>query len=299
MRRLLSLFGLALIAVFVFFPVKSNASGKNLCRTLEAEKLYKYNLDQKGKKESIKVSVSKDERKNGYTITYDIKTMVTVNGRKIYSKSLKGQDTDNNQVKVMVIDTDNKDKQMELLIIEGDISEGTEDGGFWTANMEHIYYYRYVGGKAKRVQDLAPLFRKSFAGIYSLHGMEDGSYLTTNGKNEIYARLCIKIENFDYVHIKMKLNLKKGKFVKTSAKFYNLIDIEESYFRPKKNITVYTKPGGTKKAFVVKKKESIYLCGLYTANGKKMYLKVRNNAGKTGYIDPKKTPTYLDGTNHV
>lgn len=39
--------------------------------------------------------------------------MVTVNGRKIYSKSLKGQDTDNNQVKVMVIDTDNKDKQME------------------------------------------------------------------------------------------------------------------------------------------------------------------------------------------
>lgn len=297
MRKILNIFGMVLITVLVLFPVKSNAAGKNICQTLKESKTYQYNLDQKGKKESIKVSVSKKEHKNGYVITYDLKTTVAVNGKNIYNKTLKGQYSDNNQVKVMVTDVDKKDKQMELLIIEGDVDDGT-DGGFWTANMEHIYYYQYNNGKAKRKQDLAPLFRGNFTNIFMLHGMNDDSYITINGKNEIYARLCVEVQNFDYAHIKMKLKLKNGKFVKASTKSYSLMDIEDP-FRPKKNITVYTKPGGTKKAFSVKKKEFIYPCGLYTVNGKKIYLKVKCKGGKTGYIDPKKVSTYLDETNHV
>lgn len=298
MRRILNLFGIALVAVLVLFPVKSNAAGKNICQALEESKTYHYNLDQKGEKESIKVSVTRKEQKNGYVITYDIKTTVTVNDKNIYSKTLKGQNSDNSRVKVMVTDANKKDKQMELFIMEGDVYDGT-DGDSWVSNMEHIYYYRYANGKAKRQQDIAPLFRKNFANVYSLHGMDDKSYLTTNGKNAIYARLCVKVQNFDYVHIKMKLNLKNGKFVRVSTKSYNLMDTEDSLFRPKKNITVYTKPGGKKKAFTVKKKEFIYPCGLYTANGKKIYLKVKNNDGKAGYVDPKKVPTYLDGSNHI
>lgn len=86
MRKLLNLFGMALIAVLVLFPTKSNAAG-NVCQTLKESKTYQYNLDQKGKKESIKVNVSKKEHKNGYTITYDLKTTVSVNGKKIYTKT--------------------------------------------------------------------------------------------------------------------------------------------------------------------------------------------------------------------
>lgn len=181
MRKILKIFGMALIAVLVFFPEKSSAAGKNVCQTLKESKTYQYNLDQKEKKESIKVSVSKKEHKNGYAITYDLKTAVAVNGKRIYGKTLKGRYSDNNQVKVMVVDTDKKDKQMELLIIEGEINDGS-NGAFWSADMEHIYYYQYNNGKAKRRQDLVPLFRKNFANVFMLHGMKDSSYLTTNGK---------------------------------------------------------------------------------------------------------------------
>lgn len=282
----------------VFLPVKSNAAGKNICQTLEASKTYHYNLDQKGKKEAIKMSFSKKEHRSGYAVTYDLKAIVTVNGKNIYSKTWEGQNSDANPIKVMVMDTDKKDKQMELLIIEGDIYDGA-DGGFWVADMEHIYYYQYAGGKMKRKQDLAPLFRKNFANVYSLHGMGDSSYLTTNGKKEIYARLCVKVQNFDYAHIKMKLKLKKGKFVRVSEKLYNLLDTEDLPFRVQKNITVYTKPGGKKKAFTVKNQEFIYPCNIYIMKGKKVYLKVKNKNGKMGYIDPRKVPTYEDGTNHI
>lgn len=297
MRRFLNIFGMALMAILLFLPVKCNAAGKNVCQTLAESKTYRYNLDQKGKKESIKVSVSKKEHKNGYAITYDLKTTVTVNGKKIYGKTLKGRYSDNNQVKVMVVDTDQKDKQMELLIMEGEIDDGS-NGAFWTSDIEHIYYYQYDNGKAKRKQDLAPLFRKDFADVFMLHGMKDSSYLTVNGKNEIYARLCVAVQNFDYVHIKRKLKLNKGKFVNVPAKSYSLMDIEDP-FRPKKDITVYTEPGGSKKAFTVKKKESIYPDRLYLADGKKIYLKIKNKGGKSGYIDPKKVPTYDDGSNHM
>lgn len=298
MRKLLNIFGMALIIVLVSFPVKSNASRNNVCQTLKDSKTYRYNLDQKGKKESIRVDVSKKEHKNGYAVTYDLKTTVTVNREKIYTKTLKGRYSDNNQVKVMVVDTDRKDKQMELLIMEGEINDGS-NSAFWSADMEHIYYYQYKNGKTKRRQDLVPLFQKNFANVFMIHGMKNSSYLTTNEKNGLYARLCVPVQNFDYVHIKRKLKIKEGKFVSVSTKLYDLMDTEDMPFRPKKNISVYTKPGGTKKAFTVKKKESIYPCGLYTANKKKIYLKIKNRDGKSGYIDPKRVPTYVDGSNHM
>lgn len=300
MRKLWSSFGIALLMVMVFFPVKSSAAGKNTYQMLEESKTYYYNLDQKGKKEAIRVDVStkkyEDDKDTWYGHKYDIKTTVTINGKKVYSRMLKGTNFPLNQVKVVVTDVDKKDKQMELMVIEGHVGTG-DNRSFWSSDMKHIYYYQYKNGKAKRRQDIAPMFRGNFANIYSLHGM-DNSYFTVNGKGEIYTKLCVKVQNFDYVHMKMKLKLKDGKFVKVPTKSYTLADAEFP-FRPKKNITVYTKPGGTKKAFTVKKEDKIYLCSLYTKNGKKIYLKVKNKNGKTGYIEPKKVPTYDDGTNHV
>ena len=59
--------------------------------------------------------------------------------------------------------------------------------------------------------------------------MKDDSYLTINGKDEIYARLCVEVQNFDYAHIKMRLKLKNGKFFKASTKSYNLMEKERIY----------------------------------------------------------------------
>lgn len=304
MRKLLNLFGMALIAIAVLFPISAKAAGKNVCQTLKESKTYQYNLDQKGKKESIKVSVSKKEHKKGYVVRYDVKTTVTINGKKIYSKFLKNQMNDNNHVKVMVTDVDKKDKQMELLIMEGEIY-----GSAWVSNMEHIYYYQYANGKAKCKQDIAPLFKKDFKNVFFLHGIKDSSFLTINGKNEIYARICTVVQinhNYDNyedcLHVKAGLMLKKGKFVPVSSKEYSILDVgreEDIAVKLKKKVTLYTQMGGKKKAFTMKSGETLPAKSLYCIKNKKAYLKIKNKKGKWGYIEFKKGLLEFDGVAHV
>lgn len=306
MRKLLNLFGMTLIAIAVLFPISAKAAEKNVCQTLKESKIYNYNLDQKGKKESIKVSVSKKQHKNGYAVTYDIKTTVTINNKKVYSKTIKNQSNDINRVKVMVTDADKKDKQMEMLIIEGDISDGTNSPA-WTSNMEHIYYYQYANGRAKRKQDLAPLFKKDFKSVYFLHGMENDSFLTINGKNELYARVCtvVQINQYgleDCLHVKAGLTLRKGKFVPVSLKTYEILDTSEEkeiLISFKKNVALYTQMGGKKKAFTMKSGEKISAKSYYCIKNKKVYLKIKNKKGNWGYIELKKGILNFDIFMHV
>jgi hypothetical protein len=294
---------MVLIATMVFFPVKCNAAGKNICQVLKESKTYHYNLDKKGKKESIKVDISRKryaKKISEYVsdIRYDLKTTVTVNSKKIYVKTLKEQLQDFNFVNVMVTDVDKKDKQMELLIIEGDTG--------WTSNMEHIYYYQYINGKAKRKQDLVPLFKKNFKNVYSLHGgVGNKDFLTINGKNEIYARVCVIAQenqyDEDFMHIKAGLMLKKGKFVQLSSKSYELLDLSEDLIPiiVDKNLTAYTEMGGKKKAFTMKKGEKFSSGSRYCIKNKKIYLKVKGKKGQWGYIEFKKGMVHVGAFAHV
>lgn len=103
-------------------------------------------------------------------------------------------------------------------------------------------------------------FKKDFKSVYSLHGMEDNSFLTINGKNEIYARVCTaaQINQYGYedcLHVKAGLALKKGKFVPVSLKTYEILGTSEEgeiLIRFKKNVTLYTQMGGKKKSFIMK-----------------------------------------------
>lgn len=263
------------------------------CRILKEGKTGRYDLDGKGKKETIKVSVKKRGYKNesGYVYNYDFTTTVTVNGKKVYKKTFKM--CHENPVKIMVIDADKKDRQMELMIIEGvgDMA--------WVSDMSHIYYYQYKNGKTIKKQDITALFKKGFSkkNVYRLHAMQDSCYLTMDGKGKVYATICLNVENFGYVHVKTTVVLKNGKFAFVPSKEYEVLDAE--FFRSKKNITVYAKPNGKKKVYTIKKGQVIYFCKLYCSKNGKIYLKVKNQNGKTGYIDPQKVPTYVDGTLHA
>ncbi len=300
MRKLLKLLGMAFMAIMVLFPAKNSAAEKNVCQTLKASKTYHYNLDQKGKKESIRVDVSrkKYEKKESdyHELVYDVKAAVTINGKQIYSKAVKEQDYISERdylscipIKVMVTDIDKRDKQMELFILEGDCVEFESD------RIEHIYYYQYANGRAKRKQDLVLLFSKSLPYVEYISGVKNSSTLTINEKNEVFAELGLYMPNFFNMHIysKVSLKLKNGKFIQNNQKSYRISKIEEP-LRAKKNIIAYTSPGGKVKAFTVKKRGKINLCNFYLANKKKIYIKVKNQGGKTGYIDPKKASIYLD-----
>ena len=274
-------------------PVPVQAAANPVKVVLKNAKTYKYDLDKDGKKEKIKYTVSKKEVAGTYESRYT--AQVTVNGKSIYKKSLMGYAT---RFKVFITDVDSKDKQMEILIVEGDMDASY----MWTSDMENIYYYQYSKGKAVRKQNLVTLFKKQFKKIDSIHGIKKKVYFDGNGKGELSVKLCLNAKpNFDFLHVKAKLNLVKGKFVVTQANTFSLLDKRDGSdrFRPKKNITVYKKPGKTDKAYTVKKGQKIYLLKLYRMKSGKIYLHIKDAAGRKGYIDPQKVKTYDDGTAHV
>lgn len=300
MRKLLNLFGMALIAAVVFFPVRSNAAGKIICQTLKEAKTYHYNLDKKGKEESIRINVSRKKYKTKESdyddLVFDAKAMLTINGKKIYTKVVKEQMYMSEKeylsytpIKVMITDIDKGDKQMELFVFEGDCVE------FNSGQIEHLYYYQYTNGRAKRKQDLVSLFHKSLPYVSRVFALKRNALLTINEKNEVMAEVGVDIPNFLKIYLPTKVNLilKDGKFIQKIQKSYRILEIMEPIRAKKKNI-VYTSPGGKEKAFTVKKKEKIKLCNIYLANKKKIYVKVKNQSGKTGYIDPKKASIYWD-----
>lgn len=77
------------------------------------------------------------------------------------------------------------------------------------------------------------------------------------------------------------------------------MDNKDFPFILKENTPVYTTPGGKKKAFTEKKDSWLYVYSVYRKSDKKLYLKVKNEAGQEGYIDPLKVPTMPDGTQHT
>lgn len=178
-----------LFLLLAILPIQVLASMQNIEDTLKPGRTYTYNLDKQGKYEKITVDYS---QKKDYG-----ETKVTVNGQEIYRKvEKKGE-----QTQVMVTDADRKDKQMELLILDGE-------------DMAHIYYYRYENGTTRRVQDLTPLYQGVSSRADRIHGMSSNLPLQTNGKGALYARVGgnVSKESAENLGVKVGLLLSNGRF---------------------------------------------------------------------------------------
>lgn len=271
----------------ILFPTKADAA-KVTCATLKTSQTYHFNLDKSGDSESVKVSISK--KKSGYSSDYTVN--VKINGKSAVKRNSKGHYV--NPFMVMVTDTNTTDKQLELFVVE----ESAYD------SIAHIYYYQYVDGKAVFKQDLAELY-KGYIPEYDsdIHRIKKETPMMVNGKGEIYIKGCMRVENFDYQHVKLKLKLKNGVFACDTSKTYKTLD-EESllwFSKPKKTIKAYTKRGGNKKAFdITKKSKDVRILAIYydPMNGE-TFLKVKNGNGKNGWVDVKKASTEFWGTYHV
>jgi hypothetical protein len=280
--------------------MNTQAATKEVCQTLLPGKTYKFDLDKDGKPETIKYTREQsDNPKADDYYRYLFKVTLTINGKEIFKKSNIG--SWGNPAQVMVLDTDKKDKQMELIVIQGELPNAykwdnkrneevelpTNVTDSWASNMEHIYYFQYKNGKATNKQDLSKLLKNNFKNAYMLHGMKDSSLLTINGKGEVNARLCLNKlpKNYDYVHIQSILTLKNGTFKIKPLKEFKIVDKQS--FICTKEFNTFTKPGKTAKAFSVKKNERIKVTALIRENKNKIYLEVTNSKGKKGYIVPK------------
>lgn len=293
-----------LFTLLLAWPISASAAS-NKCYVLSPSKNYSYNLDGKGKKETISYTIT--TQKQNYE-DYNTVT-VKVNNGVIYKKTAKYDD-----FAVIVTDVNTQDKQMELLIVQTDMSRiwwnGKMSGGFWGQGIKSIRYYTYSSGKVKFRQDLATVFKSKFAkkDVYTLHFYDEKTAFKVTGKGTIEMILCLQVgseknsyggSQFDYQHIVRTLKLKNGKFTAVTKKEYTLQKyMPELYLS--QNTKVLAKAGGKKVAYTIKKGGYMKVIGIYRTSKGKLYLKVSNKNKKTGYIDSNgKIYGDLIGTNHM
>lgn len=285
MKRVISVVLSIAIIIGLFLTVPNiNAESKNFGSVLlESGKTYYYNLDKKGEKEKILFTrIANGEDK--------YKCVLKINGKVAFSANVNL--FMHNDVRVVVADTDEKDKQMEVFIVRGDC-----DDLAWITNFRHIYYYKYANKKLSRVQDLKEQINKRFANTV-VHAKSDKTYFNVDGKGKLTARLCMHMNNtVAFYHFNDTFKLKNGKFSLSSTDTFKLLDEGGYYISSAKNVT-YTKINGNKKSFTLKKGSKFYKTKLIVRNGN-VFLLLKNTANKTGYINFKKLKYKITGTLHV
>lgn len=265
----------AMLISFMSFGFMASAAGTQ-CVTLKPSKTYSYNLDGKGAKEKIKYTITQGEADSNYCYTYDIN--VTVNGKSFYKKALKAWET---PVRILLTDVDTRDKQKEILILEGEsLNE------YWTSDIKKISYYRYKSGKMSYVQDLADLFKKGFEKkLNTIHGVSNkGNFLKMDGKGKLSANVCLQFSFSDYKHFQRTVVLKNGKFSVSKLSSVN-IQKEANNYTMVKSVKMYTTAGGKKVAATIKKKKTAIVTGIYRNSKGTLYFIVKYG-GKKGYVSP-------------
>ena len=277
MKKLRNLLMMLVLTVICVFGTKYNVNAKETnVKPLKVNKTYYYNLDQKGEKEKIKVVQKEDDDLTEYITLY-------INNKVVISKIETGS--------VFVIDSNKKDKQMEIITaVDVDNSE-----------LSQINYYRYSGGKLKKVQNLDSLIMKKHKSTYSMiHYFTEKTIFKLDSKGNFMYKMCLGLNSgIDAVHFKDALVLKKGKFVNSNKKNFALMDEKWDYAAKGTN-KVYKKPGSSKVVFTLKNKEKFYAKNIYIKSKKTFYLKIKSKkTGKTGYVKANKLKAYLNYCKHA
>lgn len=279
-KKLRNLFTMLAFTTICILTSKYNVSAKTKAvKPLKENKTYTYNLDQKSKKEKVQV------------------VRKTVKGYDRYSLKINGKTVLSNLTSAVffVTDTNIKDKQMEIFVIDH------FNYDVFAADMSKTTYYRYYSSKLHKVQTIRSVAQKKYKGLSYTHYVNENSAFLVDSKGNLTYKVCIKLKNnLDLVHFNDTLKLKNGKFVPSTKKSFTLKD-EDSYYvyQSKGSNKVYTKPGSKKVAFKLKDKERFYRTGFYLKDKSTYYLKIKTKNGKTGYIKNKKFKGTVNDRMHM
>ncbi len=299
MKRKHSLKGLLFMffAMLLVFPVNVKAATTNKCYVLKRNQNYYYDLDKNGKKEKILWNVT------GSNENY--KFVLKINGKTAQVKSSRF-----NFFWVVITDANPKDSQMELIIMEAPFTgyndESRDNFSQWESlDMKSARYYKYIGGKTVFQQELSSVFRANIkaADIHAVHSYNNKTAFRVKGDGKIEAILCLDptrtfMQNFSFCqNVVTSIKLVNGKFVPVKkaeyssqwqdTQFYQQFDDFSDMITASKDFKVFTTPGGKKVSFTVKKGDTLpYVIGVYRKTNWKLYMKVRTQNGKIGYVDP-------------
>lgn len=299
-RNQMILFALCVCILQVCMGSKMvQAKTSDLVTTLQSGKTYEFNLDQSGKKEKVKFVKKKGKKKkqDGRTVQTG-QAILYINNKKVLTEKLSDMN-DMDDAQILVVDTDASDKQMEIFLVKGYFKWA------WVSEMTNITYYRYKNGKLTKVQDLYEISRQNACGgltmIHAYEGDSDDkvtSLLGTNGKGKLYVKLCCQLGNgLDFAHYIYPLSIKNGKYKAGDGEF-DLLDLDGWIRTASKGCKVYTTPGGSKEAFTLKKKDQFYLVKVCRKKNN-VYIKIKNKAGKTGYVKLGNLRAKWDGSLHI
>ena len=229
------------------FGFSSNAYAATSCKkVIKPNVTYKYDIDGDKDKDTIKVYESKG------------KLLLKVNS--CTTTLISDYNADYYSYNVKIYDFNNKDKSVEIVLEwAGDSECATRILKFKnnTCKVNKFYYDSEV--YSYNPSNGMVTFREYFEGRYK-------DFTKVLGSLTCYSKVKVNGYKLSNQYTANTTNtVKQNKYIAS------------------KNLTAYTSVSGTKKAFTVKKNSYVNIYALYQ-NGNKKYIKVKNSAGKYGYI---------------
>ena len=248
--KLLKKFGVSILTATMLtvsaFGFSSNANAATSCKKIiKPNVTYKYDIDGDGDKDTIKVFKSKD--KVLLKVNKCVKTVIYDCGS-------------NCSYNVKIYDLNKNDKSSEIIVYYSD------DDSYCT----RILKFKDNTCKLNVSYNDAQL---------SSYTSKNGIVTFTEYDCGRYNKFAKAIGDFG-CYSKVKVN---GYKLSNQYTANTTNTVKQNKYIASKNLTAYTSVSGTKKAFTVKKNSYVNIYALYQ-NGNKKYIKVKNSAGKYGYI---------------
>ena len=248
--KLLKKFGVSILTTTMLtvsaFGFSSNAYAATSCKKIiKPNVTYKYDIDGDGDKDTIKVFKSKD--KVLLKVNKCVKTVIYDCGS-------------NCSYNVKIYDLNKNDKSSEIIVYYSD------DDSYCT----RILKFKDNTCKLNVSYNDAQL---------SSYTSKNGIVTFTEYDCGRYNKFAKAIGDFG-CYSKVKVN---GYKLSNQYTANTISAVKDNKYIANQNLTAYTSTNSRQKAFTIKKNQPVHVYALYQ-NGNKRYIKVKNNAGKYGYV---------------
>ena len=248
--KLLKKFGVSILTTTMLtvsaFGFSSNAYAATSCKKIiKPNVTYKYDIDGDGDKDTIKVFKSKD--KVLLKVNKCVKTVIYDCGS-------------NCSYNVKIYDLNKNDKSSEIIVYYSD------DDSYCT----RILKFKDNTCKLNVSYNDAQL---------SSYTSKNGIVTFTEYDCGRYNKFAKAIGDFG-CYSKVKVN---GYKLSNQYTANTISAVKDNKYIATQNLTAYTSTNSSQKAFTIKKNQPVHVYALYQ-NGNKRYIKVKNNAGKYGYV---------------
>lgn len=298
---------LLILSMLCIIALPVQAANKPKITRIKPDTVTKIQMDGKGNKEKIKLTVnSKDTGKTNEfdEPIYSTTVSITINGNNVIKKSYKTHwDPATVQLVVTDIDTSKKGKDLFFGVYNYD----------WSGDYLDLMRITYKNGKATKESVIktlkaikSPKLKESYHDmsgrgymvnpIESCDGLLKGD-LKVSGDGKVKWHVCLCTESAaDYCHGYITLTLKNGK-LKANNYPSGTISARSVSGKLAKKLVIYKKAGKTEKLVTVAKGKKVKMTAFKFVD-KKLYVKVTYGK-KTGWINQKGLSSFeWDGTLH-